>query len=493
VTLSLAELSAVVQDLAPRLAGGRIERIDQPLPDRLILSVWNESSRYWLLVCAHPRFSRAHLLTMRPEKAKPAAGFCNLVRQHMTSVPISSVGQWGEDRIVVIDAVARDKLMQPCKVSLIAELRGVGSNIILCDGSGMILGSLHREESASRRIVPGEQYVPLPQRGPVPEKALRNRFVAAEDEDDPLALSRAIQAHYGAAEAEEGLRQLRAEVTGRLRRALRAAEARLRHAEAAVRAAEDADSLRRIGDLLQIHVHEVERGAKEVTVPDLFAPGQPEVTIALDPVLSPQENVQRWFKRYRKARDAGDTAGERLEEARKEAAALEAVDGQLADAGNEAAVADISRVLDGLGVGRPGEARARRAPADEPAGPRRFVSADGLEILVSRNQRQNDRLTFSIARGNDWWVHLVAWPGPHVIVRQAREGTIPQESLLDAAHLAVHFSRIRGAGAAEVVYTQCKNVRRARGAGPGKVNYAHARNLRVRMEEERIHRLLDSR
>jgi predicted ribosome quality control (RQC) complex YloA/Tae2 family protein len=124
VTLSLAELSAVVQDLAPRLAGGRIERIDQPLPDRLILSVWNESSRYWLLVCAHPRFSRAHLLTMRPEKAKPAAGFCNLVRQHMTSVPISSVGQWGEDRIVVIDAVARDKLMQPCKVSLIAELRG---------------------------------------------------------------------------------------------------------------------------------------------------------------------------------------------------------------------------------------------------------------------------------------------------------------------------------------------------------------------------------
>jgi predicted ribosome quality control (RQC) complex YloA/Tae2 family protein len=397
----------------------------------------------------------------------------------------------GDDRAVVVEAVARNKLMQRSTVRLIAELKGVGSNIILCDETGMILGSLRREESEARRIVPGEQYTPMPQRGPVPAKAQRNRFADVERED-PLALSRAVQAHYASAEAEAARQQQAADVAGRLHKALAGAQRRLRHAEEAVERADNADTVRRLAELLQIHAHEIGRGATEVTVPDVFVPEQPDVTIPLDPVLTAQENAQRYFRRYRKARDAGESAAGRLDETRRELAGLLEIKTRLHAAEGESDLAEVSRALDELGVPGSGEGGEPRTAAGEPAGPRRFVSADGLEILVSRNRKQNDRLTFSTARGNDWWVHLVAWPGPHVVVRQRGGGAMPQESLLDAAHLAVHFSKIRGAESAEVVYTQCKNVRRARGGGPGRVNYAQARNLRVRMEDERLRRLLRS-
>ena len=91
MTLSTAEITAVVRDLKPRLEGGRIERMDQTEPDRLVLYVRNGPARYWLLICTHPRFSRLHLLTTRPARGRPASGFCKVLRQHATSAPLEAM------------------------------------------------------------------------------------------------------------------------------------------------------------------------------------------------------------------------------------------------------------------------------------------------------------------------------------------------------------------------------------------------------------------
>jgi predicted ribosome quality control (RQC) complex YloA/Tae2 family protein len=108
---------------------------------------------------------------------------------------------------------------------------------------------------------------------------------------------------------------------------------------------------------------------------------------------------------------------------------------------------------------------------------------------VARSRRENERLTLSIARGNDHWLHLADWPGPHVVVRTPN-GEISEGALLDAAHLAVHFSKLRGAEQADVIYTQCKNVRRLKGGGRGRVSHAGTKTLRVRMSADRLERLL---
>ncbi|MHC5033981.1 MAG: Rqc2 family fibronectin-binding protein [Planctomycetota bacterium] len=489
MALSMAEIEAVVADLKPKLEGGRVERIDQPDRHRLILSVRNGPARYWLLICVHPRFSRLHLLTVRPDHKKPAAGFCNVARQHITGATIRALSQVPDDRIVVLELAGRDRLMQQRRISLVAELIDVGSNLLLLNEERAILGVLFRETATRRRLVPGVRYEPLEPPPFLPDKARANRFARAVQEGDPLSLGRAIQAHYAALEARESLETGRGEVLGMLRTGLKGRQRRLFRIGAALEKARDAETIRRRGELLKIALPRIQPGQSEVVVEDLFDPDRPEVTIELEPSLSPQENMERLFRRYKKAKAGHDRLEERADATRRE---VQAIEGLLASAEAASSVAELEELQVSarhLGLTLPAERSAAPAVKAARKGPRSFRSVEGLEILVARNQRENQQLTFTIARGNDYWLHVLGWQGPHVVVRKPPEKSVSPETLLDAAHLAIHFSKVRGTDYAEVAYTQCKHVRRIKG-GAGKVSYSNASTLRVRLEPERLDRLL---
>jgi hypothetical protein len=137
---------------------------------------------------------------------------------------------------------------------------------------------------------------------------------------------------------------------------------------------------------------------------------------------------------------------------------------------------------------RPLSKREKREAALK-AGVREFTSHDNLAIYVGKSDRDNDALTFRLARGNDHWFHLAAAPGSHVVAVAPPDGVLPQETLLDAAHLAVHFSKMRGATKADVTHTQAKHVRRIRGAPPGKVRVERSDTILVRLEANRLARL----
>lgn len=492
MSLSTAEVAAVVQDLKPRLEGGRIERMDQSDPHRLVLYVRNGPALYWLLICTAPRFSRLHLLTRRPERGKPAGGFCSVLRQHLTTAPLEVLRQVPEDRVVVLGSVFRDRLMRPHPVKLVAELFGPRSNMLLVDESDRILAVNRRMRSGGRELVPGAVYrFPEPAGAPS-EKARLNRFAAAADPTDPLALSRAIQAHYARLEAAHGVEEARSELLRALKGARRRTRRRLADVERALEQARSAEAIRRQGELLKMALGQIRPRSSEVVVQDVFEPDAPEVTIALNPALSPQDNVQALFRRYKKAKAGEGHLAERQQKLAAEAEAIEQLLGPVEGAAGTDDLEGLRSRAAELGI-LPRPARApRRSGRTEPKGPRSFRSKDGREILVSRGARENERLTFTIARGNDYWLHLADWPGPHVVVR-APGGEISDDALLDAAHLAVYFSKVRGADQADVVYTQCKNVRRARGGGPGRVSHARARTLRVRMSAERLRRLLEPR
>jgi len=490
MSLSMAEIEAVVRDLKPRLEGGRIERIDQQDRARLILTVRNGPARYWLLICADPRTSRLHLLTFRPERGSPSGGLCNIVREHLTSAVIETVRQVPNDRVVVIEATTWDRLMQPHRLRLVAELKGVGSNLLLLDESDQILGLLFREDSARRNLVPGARYEPLQPPATLPARARTNRFEQAVSEDDPLALSRAIQTCYTAIEAAGELESRRLDLLTVLTAGLKSRRTRLINILKDLRVAEDAEAIRRKGELLKLALHTVQPRQDRLVVEDLFDPARPQVTIELNPVLSPEGNIDWLFQQYRKAKAGRDRLAARASKTEKETAVL----GELVAATQKARSFDE---LEGLkpsirkaGLTLPEERPAKRRAAEAPRGPRVFRSAEGLDILVARNRKENDRLTFGIARGNDYWMHLLTWPGPHVVIRKPPDKSVSQESLLDAAHLAVYFSKIRGTDFAQVAYTQCKNVRRTKGAPPGKVHYAHATTLQVHIDPQRIERLM---
>jgi predicted ribosome quality control (RQC) complex YloA/Tae2 family protein len=142
----------------------------------------------------------------------------------------------------------------------------------------------------------------------------------------------------------------------------------------------------------------------------------------------------------------------------------------------------------GAGPRPPPRARSKR---DEPLPPyRTFRSADGVAVLVGRSAADNDALTRRVARGNDVWMHARGVAGAHVVLRLDRGGAPDGETLLDAAHLAAHFSDARREPQAEVAWTRAKHVRKPKGAAPGAVTYSQERVLWVRVDPQRVERLL---
>jgi len=170
-------------------------------------------------------------------------------------------------------------------------------------------------------------------------------------------------------------------------------------------------------------------------------------------------------------------------------AATEALLAEL-DAAPVEALARLERDARRLGAA-PRPARPPRRRDDEPVLPYRlFRSAAGLPILVGKGAAENDQLTVRVAKGNDLWLHARGRSGAHVVLRLPKGRAPDQESLLDAAHLAAHFSDARGEAAPEVVYTRVKHVRKVKGAAPGAVTYSQEKGIALRVEPARVERLV---
>jgi predicted ribosome quality control (RQC) complex YloA/Tae2 family protein len=220
-----------------------------------------------------------------------------------------------------------------------------------------------------------------------------------------------------------------------------------------------------------------------VILPDEFEGGAP-ITIALDPARSAKENAARMYKEHSRLQRAGerivtrrDEAARRLAEVAAERAALERGDAHPSLAPPPA---------------KPG-VRVRREPAPK-AGRKRpyrgYRSLRGVPILVGRGADRNDELTFKVARGSDLWLHARDVPGAHVVVPLLPGRAVDEETLIDAATLAAHHSNARGEAQVDVTYTLRKHVRKPPRARPGTVLTASAKTVRVRLEPERLARLL---
>ncbi|MFW6457272.1 MAG: Rqc2 family fibronectin-binding protein [Planctomycetota bacterium] len=492
MTLTTAEIKSVVKDLAPRIASGKIVRIDQPDSHHLIFHIHRNQKRYWLQIVAEASASRLHLLTHRPDKSKSEGGFCNVLGQHLIDSIITELRQVENDRVVILEAQQRDALLDSSKVYLIAELIGTGSNIILIDENDTVLGALHTEDSSRRTIQPGRTYEPLPAPPVDVERASKNRFKDAWNVDDPLSLSRAIEEYYTEREFQENLEKRRTALLSRVEQQIERLNGRRHKLDEELDKAKNADELKRDGELLKIALPNIERGQKKVVVQDFFEPDNPAREIELDPKLSGQENIQKYFDEYKRRRDSYEHVTARIEATHREVEQLQRAQTHIQSADSIEVIEEMKEKLQSGGL-LPPEGQPSRKQKEQTGGPRQFISHDGLDILVARNKKQNHELTFSISRGNDYWMHLLGWPGPHVIIRKPRNGEVPRSTLIDAAHLAVYFSKIRGTDYAEVVYTQRKHVNPIKGAEPGRVRYSNENTMRIQFSKNRMKRLLNEK
>ncbi|MGE0713766.1 MAG: NFACT RNA binding domain-containing protein [Planctomycetota bacterium] len=525
---SSEDLRRWLLEAAPALGGGFVHR------------VWREGEAWVLLVRHHaegdperPVARRvalevavaadfARCVALPPEAvdaddgkrkkvwSKDAHPFLGLLRKHLVGARVSGLEQLPGDRVALLRC-AHERTPDPGsgpgpghdsaeggprKLLLAIELMGRAGNLVLCHEDDadatrpLVLGSLHAGRAA-RPFERGLGYEPPPLREP---KEPPKPTLGTEVRPDPetLALGLHVAAVQREAEAGALADSRRADLERAARKAIERGEGVLAKLSKQLEEVAEADRLEAEGDLLKQHLGALKRGASQVTLTDYSTGEARELTLSLDPTLEPLENMQARYKRAKKLRRGEGNVLQRQGETDAQLAELRGLQARLAEteAGDEAALDELEAALRKLGA-LPKE-KAPRQKQQENQGPRSFRTLEGHEVLVGRSDEENDRLTMRTARGNDLFFHVAGCPGSHVILRVDPKRPPNHESLVDAAALAVHYSKARQRGRVDVHYTPRKWVKKPRGAKPGLVQISNFKTVRAGGEPERLQRLFQT-
>jgi len=244
------------------------------------------------------------------------------------------------------------------------------------------------------------------------------------------------------------------------------------------------ERLRLYGELLTANLYRLQKGPEEVTLENYFEETCPAVTIPLGPHLTPSENAQVYFKKYVKSKNTRAALEVRTGLALDELDYLEGVKIALDHAAVLQDLAEVKQELADQGYIKQSTLKHKKDKKAVPAHQHfTYRSTDGFQILVGKNNKQNDYLTMRMAREEDIWLHAKDIPGAHVIIRSAGK-EVPLTTLTEAAGLAAYFSKGRSAGSVPVDYTFKKHVRKPKGAKPGRVIYDHQKTIMAAPDEE---------
>ena len=280
------------------------------------------------------------------------------------------------------------------------------------------------------------------------------------------------------------LQELRKKLASKLDNAVRRQRGKLKKLSEALAECNNEEKYRRFGELLKVNLSHLKRGQEKAKIPDYFAEGQPEIEIEMMPEKTPLENMEQYFRRARKLKRGKPRIEKEMEATRDTVARLEGLAASVANTSDYEKLVEIAqKVEEALAPRKPKKLKGRPLAK---LGPKRFVSSEGYEILVGRNQRQNDRLTLTIARGSDLFMHAGGAPGSHVIIRSTGSNDFPKQTMLEAANLAVYYSKARNSRFVEVSWTRVKNVRKPRGAKPGLVYLSRHKILAIEPDEELV-------
>ncbi len=301
------------------------------------------------------------------------------------------------------------------------------------------------------------------------------------------SMSKVLDSFYAARDRSERLKQKKSDVLKVLNNALDRCNKKLAIQQETMREVADREKLKLFGELITANIYCIPANTKSVSLLNYYSEEGEYIDIPLDENLLPQENAQRYFKKYTKAKSTWMYTGKQLEETRKELDYLESVLQLLENCITPAETDEVRQELADQGY-MVLKKKAGFKKQTKPSEPLRFKSSDGLDIFVGKNNRQNDYLTLKLASSNDIWFHTKNIPGSHVIVRKL-QNEIPESTLKEAALLAAWHSKAKMSSNVPVDFTTVRNVKKPSGAKPGMVIYENYRTLGVTPDEEAVKKL----
>ena len=537
-------LHHMTEELRRELLGGRIQKINQPFEQELVLQIRSNRKSHKLLLSAHSVFGRVQLTETTFENPAVPNTFIMVMRKYLQGAVIEAIQQVDNDRILEISVSNKNEIGDSVAVTLIIEIMGKHSNIILLDkASGKIIEAIKHvgfSQNSYRTILPGSTYVAPPQTGSLnpftvgdeklfeilhtediePKRLqqmfqglgrdtateLRGRLTAdklktfraffasptqpslteksfsallfSDSKTQMSSLSELLDTFYKDKAERDRVNQQASELIRRVENELDKNRKKLGKQEEELLATENAEEFRQKGELLTTFLHQVPNDRDQVEL-DNYYTGE-KIIIALDKALTPNQNAQRYFKRYQKLKEAVKHLTSLIEETRATILYLESVETALAQA-SLTEIAEIREELIQTGFIR----RRQREKIQKRQKPEKYLATDGQTIiLVGRNNLQNDELTFKIAKKDELWFHAKDIPGSHVVITGNLQPS--DEVKTDAAELAAYFSKARLSNLVQVDMIEAKKLNKPTGGKPGFVTYTGQKTLRVTPDEEKI-------
>lgn len=578
MSLDGAFLHLVKQELMP-LVGARADKIYQPSREELVLSLRTpRDGAKKLIISANSAAARVNLTTQSFDNPQSPPMFCMLMRKHLCGGKLLDIRQDGLERILCFDFECTNEIGDTVINTLIAEVMGRRSNIILVR-DGRVVDSIKRitdDISSVRRVLPNIPYETPPREkrlnllevspedvwqslsgsterlskrlcsvleGVSPIFARECAWYAAKDVEAVCAelsesardrtlffLSRAKRAldgepdftvvsdlngvkkdfcfmnieqystamlitkaesanalldgFFAAADRSERTKQRARDLLRLLMNTYERISRRIELQKKELAECGEREVFRVCGDLINANIWRLEKGMTKCTLED-FATGEPR-EIALDARLTPAQNAQKYYSEYRKLDTAEKMLTGLIKKGEEELVYIDSVFDAASRTENELELAEIRKELRAGGYLRGAEKPDERVK--KLSEPLRFRSSDGFEILVGKNNRQNDQLTLKTAKATDLWLHTQGIAGSHVIIKTDGKQP-PEQTIFEAAQLAAYHSKGRSGSQVPVDCTAVKFVKKPAGAKPGMVIFTNNKTLFVTPSEELVESL----
>ena len=538
-------LHHMVEELRRELVNGRIQKINQPFEQELVLQIRSNRQSHRLLLSAHPVFGRIQLTQTTFENPAQPSTFIMVLRKYLQGALIESIEQVENDRIVEMIVSNKNEIGDHIQATLMIEIMGKHSNILLVDKSSHkileVIKHVGFSQNSYRTLLPGSTYIAPPsteslnpftvkdeklfeilQTQETTAKHLQSLFQGlgrdtanklesilvseklstfrnffnqetkpcltktsfspvpfANQVGEPFtSLSDLLDTYYKDKAERDRVKQQASELIRRVENELQKNRHKLKKQEKELLATDNAEEFRQKGELLTTFLHQVPNDQDQVIL-DNYYTNQP-ITIALDKALTPNQNAQRYFKRYQKLKEAVKYLTDLIEETKATILYLESVETVLNQAGLEE-IAEIREELIQTGFIR----RRQREKIQKRKKPEQYLASDGKTIIyVGRNNLQNEELTFKMARKEELWFHAKDIPGSHVVISGNLDPS--DEVKTDAAELAAYFSQGRLSNLVQVDMIEVKKLNKPTGGKPGFVTYTGQKTLRVTPDPEKI-------
>ncbi|MGE5329052.1 MAG: NFACT family protein [Deltaproteobacteria bacterium] len=299
------------------------------------------------------------------------------------------------------------------------------------------------------------------------------------------SMSNALDTYYLSKSAAGKLHgkksELLAAVNNKLQKCLKRIEIQKRN----ISDSSERESFKLLGELITSNLYKISEGLDEVKVINYYDPNCGEITIPLNPDISPAKNAQAYYKKYLKAKKTFEAANIQLSQLEKDKYYFESLLFQIEEANSDSEIGEIRSELAAEGIINDA---AKSKKSSLPSNPLEFVSSDGFTILVGKNNKQNDLLTFKIASRTDIWLHTRNIPGSHVVIRTEKK-PVPETTLLEACLLSAYHSKVRNSTHVPVDFTEVKYVKKPGGAKPGFVIYDNFKTMIVDPDSSILERL----